>query len=318
MIRILLFLLFFPLLAHAQHETGTNYLRATYTQQVRKGVVRYMTFHNHNPQYNITSDYHQHLYYHPFKEAKEYTTQLALQGQYYLNPRVGVQVEIAYLLKRRDTDGETTDTQTGIGDLSIKGMYQLYNSGLFQVAATWKHVILIEGGGRIPTGKFTNFDELNELEPHLQAGTEAWAVQGGIAYLWQKKRVWEGEVSVGMRYHFPNSYTFQQGIFYNTAAYIQRNIRLGDQSLLLPSIGIQALFWESDQLNEKPIVEETKRQLVAVRFATQWRYQQWGIAASYQLPFQQSWEGIQLKQQGTLSISGTYYGKKVRGIARLK
>lgn len=311
-----------PSFLHAQHETGDSFLRLSFDQQVRKGVVRFMTFHNHNPQYNIRSDYHQHLYYQPFDEAKEYNQQISLQGQYYLNTRTGIQFTFPYTQQRRQfLNGDSQTKKGGIGDISVHGLYQLYNSRLFQLdtrTQRQQHIFLLKMGGRIPTGKFANFDELNELEPHLQPGMGSWAADIGLYYIWQTPKTWEGEVLIQTRYHFPNTYTFQQGQYYQLHALVQYPLPLLKKWQLIPKFALQGHFWGQDQLNEKPIVEETQRQWYATMLGLQLRNQRSSIALHYAFPFLQSWEGIQLKQQGTLSFQCTFYLAKAQPIISSK
>ncbi len=274
------------------YQPDKHLLSIDYLQQSYKGVNRYMTFHDHDPNVVISSLYHQHLYYFPFDPATEKFTRLQINGQYQLNKRAAVQITIPYVNNRRISDQTTANNKaSGLGDIQLGGYYHFFDSHLFQKTPTNRHLLVIGGLLSLPSGKFANFDALNELEPHMQVGKGAYSGQFMSIYYFQKQQH-QVQSSITFNYHLPNQYEY---VFGNEiAVHTNYTHELSfNEFTLKPSFGFFFKYRIADIMQNRSIVEDTAGWNVQLNGEITLQWQQVFMKIQYDLPTLQRNKGLQ-------------------------
>lgn len=174
--KCIFLILFLPLALWAQQIEIGSFVGVNYQKQEQKGFVRYIQFHQYDPN-NPQVQPHVHLPYNTSINATESFKQINLQAQYSLDKRINIGLNLPYLINQRKIYTRQIDDlihnykAKGIGDMQLYIAAQLYEFGTEKSKLQSRYYG--KAGIELPTGKFENFGDNAELEPNLQVGSES-------------------------------------------------------------------------------------------------------------------------------------------------
>lgn len=288
------------------------YMELNYQQQQRKGIVRYMTFHDHDPKHlqsNPNFVAHRHQYYKPFTQSTERFHQLQFVGQYALNKRTIIRAVIPYWQKQRieesDFESQVTKKRAGIGDIWVQGKYQLFNSNLVQLNNNIQHIFWIGAGIKAPTGRGDHFDALNELEPKLEVGTGSWDFLGSLDYWWNYQYL-QIEANATYQYNGKSRYTYQFGNAIHgqlkASYYWQWN-----NWVIQPHLQASVYYKTADEMNGRVVtLEDTERTIGFGGIGSAMGYRNIKLHFQYQHPIRERLAELQMETQGQWQIGLQY------------
>ncbi|MBL7786262.1 MAG: transporter [Chitinophagales bacterium] len=277
----------------AQIWQTQSQLGVVYTHQQRSGMLRYMTFHDHTL---ATPNYHQHLYYNPFTENREYYTYFQLYVQSRLNRRVVVAASMTHHHNwRNEDDGllpqSYTTNEKGFGDLRIAGHYLLYDSELFSINPIVRQQWWLGGQITLPTGRYDNFNVLNELEPKMQVATGAWQLNPRLHYVLEYQR-WQVAAQCYYHYFLQNRFYYRFGNRWQAQIVGQYQAVLGKLRWTVGT-GVGYEHRKADFMNRQAIPEDTGGQWWTMVLQSQLQWRAYQLEGVYSLPFVQKLKGRQ-------------------------
>ncbi len=289
------------LLAQNQ-EPDNSYIRLGWQQQKFEGLTQYMLFHNTTA---TNLPYHQHYIYDPFGTSTETITSLQLEARYYFNRRSFLMINLPYSNNKRVTADTLNLQEHGIGDLTIIGGYQLYNSLLFKPNAVVKHLFLLQGGIKAPTGIYDRFNEINEVEPHSMPGS------GSLNFLfsgqyWLEIRGFQMGSSVNYYLNRANKYTFRYGNATSLSLLLRYRLPLFKIITFSPLAGINWLSRNQDYMNKQPTPEFTKASWVVLQTGVIVQKGRLQADFIYHLPIQSKVIGPQIEYKAQWQVGLQY------------
>jgi len=154
-----------------------NYVGLSYQNYSQNGQAILFSFHDHDPRFG-NMNFHTHLYNNPFEQIKEQFQSIHLNSNYYLNKRFAVGFSVPYNISIRHFEEEAPHRLQGIGDIKVGATYHLYDSKLFKPKANIQHISTLLVFGKFKTGKYNIANDLNDIDPYLQAGTGSFDLSG--------------------------------------------------------------------------------------------------------------------------------------------
>ena len=231
-----------------------SFFRLQTQQQQYKGLTQYMLFHNTTA---TNLPYHQHYIYDPFGNSAETFTALQATARYYLNRRTFAQVTLPYHLKKRLTADTLNMHQTGMGDILAGGGYQVYNSQLFMPHAPLQHLFIIQAFAGLPTGAYSRFNAINEVEPHSMPGMGSFHFIFGAEY-WLWFRRFSLLAAGNYQLNRENKYTYQYGNTATANLTLYYRQPIAKTIAIMPHAGVMWQMQNQDYMNQIPTPEYTK------------------------------------------------------------
>ncbi|MGB1242714.1 MAG: transporter [Chitinophagales bacterium] len=249
----ILFLFLLQSTAHAQNDLEYNYLKVNTQSIKREGILRYMTFHDHNSTLAPNAPYHEHYYRDPLTPALETYKLTTLSAQWYLNSRTLAYFYVPYLSNERQVDNSLNDVvkKSGIGDIIIGGKHYLYNSALFRQQSAFKQYLLFGIGIKLPSGSYKDFDDqTSEIEPLFQpgSGTMDFLLTGDYQLQYNHFIL---QTNVKYRINRENEYTYRFGNQINLGVEALYEWALNPQIGIVPNVALQYADSQSNELNGK-------------------------------------------------------------------
>lgn len=280
-----------PALLIAQIQNpDISYIQAGWQQQQFKGLTQYMQFHNTTA---TNLPYHQHYVYDPFGSSAETFSTTHIEARYYINRRSFLMVNLPFAFNERITSDTLNMNEIGLGDLILSGGYQLYNSKLFKPDAKLKHIVILQGGVRVPTGVSDRFNEINEAEPHSLPG------YGSIGFLfsglyWLEVEGFQLGLSGYYTLNRENKYTYRFGNLIQSNLQVRYHLPFVSVFDAIPQTGLIWLSQNQDYMNDRPSPEynEVSRTIFYVGATVQKGKLQ--AEFNYQLPLSAKVEGPQI------------------------
>lgn len=112
----------------------------------------------------------------------EYYNTYELWGRFYPHPKIQLLVSLPFVHNMEVESAEKTIDVKALGDVIAIAHYQVLNT-VNKDSAGLQQRIFIGGGFKAPTGTFNKLNALNELDPHIQAGSGSWDLILSGAYL---------------------------------------------------------------------------------------------------------------------------------------
>ena len=289
----------------AQIVPNESFIGLQYRGLQQQGVARYLLFHNTTAT-NLA--YHQHYIYDPFTEAIEQAKQLELQAQYYLNVRTIVQVQLPYQINQRYLSDTLQMKKQGVGDVKVLGKYVVYSSTLFSLNEKVKHLLILGGGVKLPSGAYTTFID-NEIEPHAQVGSGSTDFLGTALYNLSYNKI-GGLLQANYAYKQTNKFTYKYGNTLNVEMLLSYRMLLAKKYEAIPMLKLGYTNSLSDSMNETAVPENTGGQWYWTHLGAALTAERWQLQVMYGLPIVAKPIGTQLKYTGFVQINTFYLMKK--------
>ena len=239
--------------AHAQNDLEYNYVKIKQQTLTREGILRYMTFHDHNSTLAPNQPYHEHYYRDPLTNTQETYHVTSLDAQWYLNSRTLAYVSIPYISNERKIDNSLNESvkKSGLGDVVIGGKHYLYNSALYRQESAFKQYLLFGAGLKLPSGSYNDFDDqTREIEPLFQPGTGTMSFLLTGDYQMQYKHLIL-QVAANYQINQNNKYTYGFGHQLKAGIEALYEWALSERLGLIPNVALQYVNADSNELNGK-------------------------------------------------------------------
>ncbi|HWV28325.1 MAG TPA: hypothetical protein VN038_01675 [Dyadobacter sp.] len=156
--------------------------------------------------------------------------------------RVQVMAFVPFRADKQVTSGGVKK-QSGLGDITLLGNYNLFNTFMdSENARTFNHTLLIGGGVKLPTGKFS-FDENDALQvanANFQPGTGSTDFILNAFYTITKGQ-WGVGANVSRKFNRTNSEGYRFGNQLYGTLDVYRSVALGKLTVT-PAVGIYAEY----------------------------------------------------------------------------
>jgi len=311
----LLFLFAFTLSAQSQllltePHIGVN----TYSQRLTSDRALSYTYHRFNP--NLFNGFaHEHFNVDPFEGISEIQVRYQLFFYYPFGEVIDLQVSIPYRINSRTSSNEFFEyTNNGFGDIKLGGSYQWYNSAFTSGKEGFK--MRLGANVSFPTGQYEAFTEEGELEPQMQAGRGALAVN--VNHLIQKSiRDIEFRNLTSYQHFNANKYGYQFGAAFSNRFDFTYRIDDIDNPIRF-SAGVVYYRHDSDIMNDRTLInrdesgEDTGGQWVDIfgRIEIHWGPVVFSVESVSRPIWQDLWG--QQPTRGRTIQTGVYYLLKKR------
>lgn len=152
---------------------------------------------------------------------KDYFQRFEAWGRFYPSDKVQLFVFVPYQIHRREEENRTTVIR-GVGDITLLANYALINTG-DSLDRKFNHTLLLGGGFTLPTGKYQERDEGQQMLPaQFQIGTGAYSLSTQLNYTIRHK---------GFGLNTELSYTFRD--------VNERSYRFGESA----NMAISGFYW---------------------------------------------------------------------------
>ena len=152
---------------------------------------------------------------------KDYFQRFEAWGRFYPSDKVQLFAFVPYQVHRREEENRTTEIR-GVGDITILANYALVNTG-DSLDRKFNHTLLLGGGFTLPTGKYQERDEGQQMLPaQFQIGTGAYSLSTQLNYTIRHK---------GFGLNTELSYTFRD--------VNERSYRFGESA----NMAISGFYW---------------------------------------------------------------------------
>ena len=235
------------------------------------------------------------------KKVFQNSTSVELFGRCYLHRRVQMVVSLPYNIKLQKESGAITSTRA-LGDAMVNFNYLLIDKR--KDSMRWKHLLLLGGGIKLPTGK-NNVQNTGDLvNQAMQPGS------GSIDYILTTSyiiRHREFGLINDFQYRFntenTNKYAFGNKLTAGSRCFYWK--RLGRNSQVMPSGGVLLENMQSDYLNGYKQAY-TGGQMISASAGFEYYYKDVFISSQYLYPLKQSLGGGLLKAMPRLQITACY------------
>ncbi|HTF19386.1 MAG TPA: hypothetical protein VK658_15000 [Chryseolinea sp.] len=152
------------------------------------------------------------------QESDDTYQKVELWGRYYLTRRIQLFAFIPYVYNNMEGTDQNVYAE-GLGDISVVANYVVLNTA--NGGSDFKHILLVGGGIKIPTGKFDLVDQGKIINRNFQMGTGSVDFIANAVYTLRYKQAginFETGYKINTRnrgdYRFGNQYRASAQVFY--------------------------------------------------------------------------------------------------------
>ena len=254
--------------------------------------------HSHN---NIIGNSDGHIHTESSANYEFYGT-YALWGRWYPVPKLQLTGNFPISDNYEMENNEKASHITGIGDLMLVALYQVYNTPSDSSSA-FNQRLFLGGGIKFPTGVYRETSSDGELEPLLQPGTGSFDFIASLNYLAKIKKAGLN-TDITYRINTSNKNGFQFANRLNATVLLFYKIPIKAWTLI-PSGGVyyeQALM----DLDNNTYLQNTGGKVLFSQFGVDIYYKNFSVNFGYQIPVYENLFGVQGKNQNRL-ITGISY-----------
>ncbi|GIV33888.1 MAG: hypothetical protein KatS3mg031_1423 [Chitinophagales bacterium] len=163
--------------------------------------------------------------------------------RYYPVRRLQLMLSLPAIFNRK-TDRDVTEGVNGIGDLLLEGRYMLARSS-DSSCSPWKHVLLVGGGIKVPTGRHDLKSGGELISPALQPGSGSVDFTVNTTYTIRYRQLGM-QADFSYRVNLPNRLDYRYGNRLGSALQLFYWIRAGRMAIL-PNAGVFAEYFRKDR-----------------------------------------------------------------------
>lgn len=220
-----------------------------------------------------------------YETAYEFNNTLQLWGRYYIGDRIQLFSFVPYHMNNGSDAGSAFKTN-GIGDVSVLANVVAIKDD--SSCKTWHQTLLMGGGVKMPTGKYTGITTLDEEGlPNVQAGTGSWDFIANANYTVRRQKIGiNADVSYTMS--TANTAGYKYGNRLNTGLmgfYWWAKNKIS----VLPQAGIKYEYTlhDYDNYSRKWLNENSGGNILLGAVGVQSFYKQFGAKVVYNIPMSQ-------------------------------
>ena len=235
------------------------------------------------------------------EHADEYINTYQLWGRYSLGKNVQLFAFIPYH-QNRGADVGTPIKTDGIGDISILANVAVLKKD--NCSSKLKHTLLMGGGVKAPTGKYTGITQLDEQGlPNVQAGTGSWDLIANANYT-----TWYGKSGINLDASYTmttaNNDSYKYGNHLNSSLLYFHQLKAG-KAVLMPQAGIKYEYalHDYDNFSKKWLNDNSGGNMIFAAAGLQAFYNHYGARAIYSIPLSQHYAGGNVTTHSRLETS---------------
>jgi len=246
----------------ANNNLLQTYVGLSYHNQIKRGYASAFAFHDHDPRFG-NSNFHVHNYCNPFVDGREVLQAITLKGQYALNEKIALAVNLPYSLKTQVFADSLNLFRQGFGDVALGFKYALYKSKNEQLFSKVNHQTIFSIYAQFKTGKYNEATELGDIDPHIQngAGTTNWQASLQHVIIFDN---WQLNSEINYQLNTKNYYQFRKGNTYEAFIEGVYNFDLKESMIFSPIINV---FYQKkivDTMEERMILKPTGYETFAI------------------------------------------------------
>lgn len=189
----------------------------------------------------------------------------------------------------------------GLGDITVMGLYTLYETQ--KDSAVFRHKLNVGAGIKIPTGKFTEANNLGSINQSFQLGTGSWDYSVVSEYVINRKNL---GLNTTLNYIFKteNSKNYQYGDQFNYASTLFYLFDL--QSIqIVPQAGLAGEIYQSNRQYSMN-VPNTAGDILFGKFGFEIGKDKFSVGVNGMLPINQNLSNHAMKANYRWSINLNY------------
>lgn len=270
-----------------------NYLGLSYQNYSQNGRAILFSFHDHDPRFG-NMNFHTHLYDNPFEQIKEQFQSIHLSGNYYLNKRFAVGLNVPYNISIRHFEEDSPYRLQGIGDVTVQAKYHLHDSKLFKPKATVQHISTLTAFGKFKTGKYNITNHLNDIDPYLQAGTGSFDLAGNLQHQILFKRF---NLNAAFQYNYKGVSYYQMKFGNQYAVNFTAEYAILHKKIIQLRAFSNLTYRQkqNDTLENKPIKRPNKYKEIYNKSGILAAYQNWTLQIETAIPLYVQYEDFSMR-----------------------
>lgn len=218
-----------------------------------------------------------------------------------ISKRIQITTLMPYHDNNRNLPSTGTETISGIGDLTVMGLYTIYKTPSDSMP-TYSHKLQFGAGIKAPTGQY-KVNNNATLNPSFQLGTGSWDYLLVAEYVIKRKQLGFNSVfSYTYKTENQKQYQFGNQLNYSGTLFYLLDLR---KLKLVPQGGVAGeVYGENKQV--KQIVPNTKGEILFSKFGIELGRDKWSIGLNSMLPINQNLTGGNVKANYRWAINLNY------------
>jgi hypothetical protein len=195
-----------------------------------------------------------------------------------------------------------TESISGLGDITIIGLYTIYETQ--KDSTVFTHKLNIGGGLKIPSGKFTEANNLGSVNQSFQLGTGSWDFPLVSEYVIQKKNL---GLNTMLNYIFKteNEKKYKYGDQFNYASTLFYVFKLKNEVQIAPQLGIAGEVYQTNKQYEQNL-PNTAGEVLFSKFGIEGGKDKFSFGINAMLPINQNLSNGNMEANYRWSVNLNY------------
>jgi len=195
-----------------------------------------------------------------------------------------------------------TESISGLGDITIIGLYSIYETQ--KDSTVFTHKLNAGAGIKIPTGKFDEANNLGTINQSFQLGTGSWDYQLVTEYIIKKKNL---GLNTMLNYTFKteNNKNYQYGNQFNYSSTLFYLVDLDSVAKVVPQLGIAGEVYQTNK-QQGIDLPETAGDILFGKLGVEAGKDKFSIGINMMLPIKQNLSGGKMEANYRWSINLNY------------
>lgn len=195
-----------------------------------------------------------------------------------------------------------TETISGLGDITLIGLYSIYETK--KDSTTFTHKLNAGIGVKIPTGKFDAANNLGVVNQSFQLGSGSWDYQLVTEYVLKKKKLGLNSM---LNYVFKseNDKKYQYGNQFNYASTLFYLFESKNETTIAPQLGIAGEVYQSNKQHGLELTN-TSGDVLFGKFGVEAGKDKFSVGVNAMLPLQQNLANNKMEANYRWSINLNY------------
>lgn len=263
--------------ANANHLS--SYVGLSYNNLIKNGYTSAFAFHDHDPKFG-NNNFHIHNNCNPFKTGKEVFQAIVLTGQYAINKKIALTVNLPYSIKTQQFENEVGLQRKGLGDVELGFTYNLLETKPQLLLSKAKHSTFLSLFAKLKTGKFNAATGLNDIDPHIQNGTGSTNWEAILRHFVDFKK-WNLDAMFAYELNTKNYYQFKRGNALEVSILGAYTFNIKEGTWLKPGIRFSYQNKTADTMEDRMILKPTSFKAILTNASIIFAYKHSTINFSY-------------------------------------
>ena len=218
-----------------------------------------------------------------------------------ITKRIQLTALLPYHDNNRTIPATGKESISGVGDLTVMGMYGVFISKV-DSATVYSHKLQLGGGVKAPTGKY-NTDNNGTLNPSFQLGTGSWDYILVTEYVLKRKQLGlNNAISYTIKTENQKQYQFGNQFNYGSTLFYLLDLK---PIKLVPQVGIAGEVYASNKQVQQDVIG-TKGDILFSKFGLEVGKNKLSLGINAMLPINQNLTGGNVKANYRFGINFNY------------